>query len=163
LRIFYDEPCGFCRKICFLFRTFMMLGDARIAAAQSNDAVLKQLRKYDSWVVYDHNDQQYVRWRAVLLVMQHSPLLWPFGYVLVMLGMGKWGDPLYRLIGASRTFFSSLTSIVIPYRKLRYSMNAADYTMAIVWLLVFTTTLIFSNTPYSSNALSLIRGYLGLL
>ena len=117
IRIFFDGDCGFCRKTCYLFRTFFLLGNAQIMPAQSDDDTYRILRREDSWVVYDYDGRTFIHWHAVLLLLRRSPVLWPLGWVLTAIGMGYWAKPIYRAIGASRQWLSKLTEVILPYRR----------------------------------------------
>lgn len=132
--IYFDRDCGFCRKTCYLFRTFLVLGDASIKPAQSNEGVLEIMQREVSWVVYDYNGKVYIRWHAVLLLLRRSPVFWPFGWLLTALGMGYWGDPIYRAIGASRWWLSKLTAFVLPYRRERTPAGSGVAMLAGIWL-----------------------------
>lgn len=117
LRVYFDEDCGFCRKTCYLLRTFLILGPASIQPAQINPAVHAVMQARNSWVVYDVDGRQYVRWDAVLLLMRRSPVCWPMGALLTALGMGRWGDPLYACIAHTRSTWSRVTKVLLPYRR----------------------------------------------
>jgi hypothetical protein len=135
LRIYFDRDCGFCRKTCYLFRTFFVLGHAPIRPAQCDKKTFEIMQLEESWVVYDYNGEPYTRWHAVLLLLRRSPLLWPLGWLLTALGMGYWGDPIYRAIGASRWWLSKLTRIVLPYRRERVPAGRLVTLLVGAWLI----------------------------
>lgn len=132
LRIYYDQPCGFCRKICYVFASFMLLGRCQIEAAQTNKRAHTLLKENDSWVVFDASGKYELCWAAVLLLMRHSPLWMPLGWLLTAVGMGVWGKPLYRLIGAGRGALSKLTARLLPYRP--YGVRAPTPLVAVAGL-----------------------------
>ncbi len=136
LRIYYDEPCGFCRKICFIFASFMLLGRCSIATAQSDQQAHTLLRENDSWVVFDSDGKYALCWAAVLLLMRASPLWRPLGYALTAIGMGTWGKPIYRLIGNARSILSYITARVLPYRRYRLDMTGFEKGLVAIWLLM---------------------------
>ncbi len=139
LRIYYDEPCGFCRKICYIFASFLMLGRCRIATAQSDSTAHQLLKDNDSWVVFDGDDQYELCWAALLKLMRASPVWWPLGWLLTLTGMGTWGKPLYRLIGRSRSLLSKLTAVLLPYTAYRIDLRAYEKMMIAVWGLLLLT------------------------
>ncbi|MFK8031419.1 MAG: DCC1-like thiol-disulfide oxidoreductase family protein [Gammaproteobacteria bacterium] len=136
IRIYYDQPCGFCRKICFIFASFFMLGRCRIAAAQTDEAAHKLLRDNDSWVVFDGDGQHELCWAALLKLMRASPVWFPLGYGLSWIGMGSWGKPLYRLIGNSRNQLSKLTATLLPYTSYRYELRTYEKVLITFWMLL---------------------------
>jgi hypothetical protein len=151
LRIYFDRDCGFCRKTCYLFRSFFVLGDATIRPAQSNEETFDIMQREESWVVYDYNGKPYTRWHAVLLLLRRSPLLRPLGWLLTALGMGYWGDPIYRAIGASRWWLSKLTRVVLPYRRERVPAGRMVTLLVGAWLIgsLAVTTLPSQTLPRS--------------
>lgn len=157
LRIYFDEDCRFCRKICYLFRTFLMLGDASIYRAQTEPEVYAVMQANDSWVVYDHDDREYLRWHAVLLLLRRSPLFWPLGVLLTRVGMGRWGDPLYGLIAGSRGWLSHMTAGLIPYRRERVASGPGVWIILSVWMLATIATQLSNGLQVIPNELS---GYL---
>ncbi len=136
LRIYYDEPCGFCRKICFIFASFMLLGKCQIATAQSDEQAHTLLRENDSWVVFDHKGNYALCWAALLVLMRMSPLWRPIGWLLTIIGMGKWGQPIYRFIGSIRGSLSYLTARVLPYTPFRADLNLIEKLLLVVWFVV---------------------------
>ena len=134
LRIYYDRDCGFCHKICRLFRTFLLLGDTPVAPAQSDPAVEALMREHDSWVVYDGDDRYELRWHAVLLMLRRSLLTRPLGRLLTRLGMGSCGDGLYGAIAASRGWFSRLTAFLLPLGRSPGPLAAPLNSLLWLWI-----------------------------
>jgi hypothetical protein len=134
LRIYYDRDCGFCRKICLIFRTFFLLGDTPVRPAQDDPDVHDIMRRHDSWVVFDYDDTHAVRWHAVLLLLRRSLLFRPLGRLLTAVGMGRWCDWLYAAIGASRGFWSRITARLLPYRHVDVAPRRAAMALLGIWL-----------------------------
>ncbi len=136
LAIYYDRDCGFCLKTCLLFRTFFALGPVPVAPAQDTPDMYRIMEQHDSWVVRDHDGETYIRWHAVLLLLWRSPIFWPLGWCLTAIGMGRWADGLYGLIGHNRWLFSRLTKHVLPYRPVAVETSRAGTVAAAAWVLL---------------------------
>lgn len=134
LRIYFDEDCDFCNKICRLLRTFLLLGDTPIQPAQADPAAYSIMQRHDSWVVYDRDGQYYVRWHAVLLLMRRSVLTRPIGVLFDTLGMGRWCDWLYGAIASSRSFWSRLSAALLPYRRVNVESRVFPGIVICVWI-----------------------------
>lgn len=144
LTIYYDRDCGFCHKICLIFRTFLLLGDTRVVAAQSNATAYALMQQHDSWVVYDGPNTYFVRWRAVLHMLKRSVLTKPIGRFLVFIGMGRWGDVFYTAIAAMRGHLSKVTARLLPL-ELKVDQNRWPANMlAIVWATILLVSIAWS-------------------
>ena len=121
LRIYYDRDCGFCRKICLIFRTFLVLGDTPVKPAQDNPEAFAIMEEHNTWVVYDFDGSSFIRWHAVLLLLRRSLLFGPLGVVLTAIRMGEWCDWLYGAIASTRGWWSKVSAVLLPYRPVRAS------------------------------------------
>lgn len=154
LRIYYDQDCGFCKKICLLFRTFLFLGETPVLPAQSSPRVYAVMREANSWVVYDHDGRQYLRWAAVLLLLRRSVLLWPVGQLLTLLRMGVWGDILYEGIASTRGRLSKLTAVLLPQHETQSLGAWPSRLIAISWLIAAA---LYNSAPTSDDGLERMR------
>ena len=134
LRIYFDRDCGFCRKICLIFRTFFLLGDTPVTPAQEDAEAYANMQKFNTWVVYDYDDQIYIRWHAVLLLMRRSLLFRPLGLLLTAAGMGQWADRLYGAIASSRRWWSQATAILLPYRHISAESGTPANVLIGIWV-----------------------------
>jgi predicted DCC family thiol-disulfide oxidoreductase YuxK len=134
LKIYFDEDCGFCRKTCYLLRTFLLLENAPIRPAQSDPAVHTVMQAQNTWVVIDREGKQAVHWGAVLSLMRDSPVFRPIGLLLTALGMERWGDPLYRFIARTRRTWSRVTAVLLPYRRERPFAGRFSLLLISIWL-----------------------------
>ena len=157
LRIYFDKDCAFCRKICLLFRTFLILLKTNIQAAQEVPEAYEIMVEHDSWVVYDYDGQVYVRWHAVLLLLRRSPLAWPIGYLLTAVGMGRWGDFLYGLIASARSRLSKLTAVLLPYRKHSIEKPAIANVLLGLYLLFALTSGIFQQLNWNMPGATMLQ------
>ena len=60
VNIYFDRDCGFCRKSCLLFRTFLLLGNTKILPVQDNPEAFEIMQKYNTWVVLDSDGTSYL-------------------------------------------------------------------------------------------------------
>lgn len=156
LQIYYDRDCGFCLKTCLLFRTFLLLGDTPIRAAQSDPKIGRILEEQNSWVVIDRDGSIALHWHAVLLVMRRSLIARPVGLALTAVGMGRWGRGLYDAIGNSRGVLSKFSAAVLPYRSEEPQQAADWHQFAIVWLIASLASNIFSKAVAVATAIGLV-------
>ena len=109
LAIYYDEGCDFCRKICLILRTLLLLPKPPVESAQGNPEIYRTMQSQDSWVVVDHIGQHHVRWQALALLFQRSPLFAPLGCVMGLKLFKGMGDRVYALVARNRAHLSPVT------------------------------------------------------
>ncbi len=163
LRIYYDRECGFCYKVCLLFRTFLLLGNTPIESAQSEPAVEKIMREHNSWVVYDRDGSCHLRWHAVLLLLRRSLLMRPIGRILTAIGMGYWGDFLYAIIAASRGVFSRLTVLILPLPSENRVTKNANRGLPIFWLVATLVANVYRALAPDSEIVDVIVHSVGIV
>ena len=118
LTIFYDGDCEFCRKMCLLLKTFLILPDVAILPAQEHPTVLDVMERDNTWVVHDAQGGRHTRWDAMLLLVRHSPLFWPLAWVLSVSPLHTLGNKIYALIATNRGRLSQWTGFALPYHRL---------------------------------------------
>ena len=118
IKIFYDQDCEFCRKVCYVFRTFFLPPTIPIEPAQQHPDIRPVLEEHNSWVVTDATGAIYLKWRAVNFVVKQSPLFRPLGNFMDLPLFRRPQDWLYNLIGNNRSFLGSLTQRALPWRPL---------------------------------------------
>jgi len=118
LWIYYDQDCEFCRKVCLLLRTFLILPDTLIVPAQNEPEIHDILQEYDSWVVVDHDETRYVRWRAVAIVFLRSPIFWPLGFLFAARPFQRLGRAIYGWIAAHRPVLGRVSAWALPFRDI---------------------------------------------
>ncbi len=117
--IYYDKDCPFCYKVCLIFRSFLLLPTTPIHPAQDYKNIYKIMQEKNSWVVKDYDGEKYVRWDAVILVLQRSFLFWPLAYIFKPDGMKKINDWLYESVAKNRAKLGSYAKTLLPL----YSTN----------------------------------------
>ncbi len=119
LRIFYDEGCDFCRKICRILKVFLFIPGADIGPAQGDAAAFSLLDARTSWVVRDRDGRDVVKSEALRVLIAHSPLFFLLSVLLAPALMRRIGDRLYDRIGSGRDRISRATAAILPYRSIR--------------------------------------------
>ena len=124
--IYYDEPCGFCRKVCLILRMFLLLPETPIQPAQQFPAIYREMQAHNSWVVVDHDGSHHVRWDAIVLVFRRSVLFAFVGWFLSLSPLRAIGDRIYEVVARNRGALGRWSAVVLPYRRhpIAPSMNA---------------------------------------
>jgi len=119
LVIYFDGGCGFCRKCVLLLREFLLIDGTRIAAAADSDQeIASLLASEQSWVVVDSLGHKFLRWQALVVVLEYSPLIGALCRSLPLRSLTRVGDNIYRLIASRRQSLGKLSSRLLPERKL---------------------------------------------
>ena len=116
--IYYDEPCEFCRKVCLILRTFLLLPETPILPAQSDPGILADLKAHNSWVVVDHDGSRHVRWNAIALVFRRSALFAPLGWLFARRWVQPIGERIYETVARNRGRLGAWSAVALPYREM---------------------------------------------
>ncbi len=125
LRIYYDRDCGFCLKLCRLFRTFLILPRAEILPAQDYGRARALLEANYSWVIIDHDDHAALKWPAFVLLLRRSPLFAWAGWLLAGSWLAPAGNAVYDFVGRHRGAFGRLSAALLPEREGRFEAGSA--------------------------------------
>ncbi len=112
--IYYDEDCGFCKKICLIFRELSVFPKAPVEPAQQTPEIGEILERENSWVVRTGDGRILLRWDAVAYVWRSSPLLWPLGALFNVGGMRTIGGLIYGCIARNRDNLAAITAKILP-------------------------------------------------
>lgn len=102
LSIYYDGQCGFCQKMTHLLKTFLFLTGSSLLPAQSNRRAAQAMKKFNSWVVADEKGKIYVKFNALILLVERSPVWSPLARILKWKGLRKRGTKYYEYIANHR-------------------------------------------------------------
>lgn len=116
LKIYYDKDCGFCLKTCLLLRTFLLFPEIPIKPAQDFPDIYPTMQAHNSWVVVDHEDNQHIKWAALVLLLKRSPIFWPLAMPFGASFVRSAGDRFYQWVGRNRGRLGELTAVWLPYR-----------------------------------------------
>ncbi len=141
LRIFYDEDCVFCHKICRLLTIFLMMPGIPIRPAQSDPKAAVLLAINNSWVVSDGADTDYLEWDAVRHLMSSSPLFRPLATLLSVSPLQILGNKFYQWVARNRSMLGRFGAVTLPWRQ--STANAGPVSNATAGL--FLAFVIFQN------------------
>lgn len=109
LVINYDADCGFCKKIVYLIRTFLILPGTPLLLAQDDPSIYADMQENNSWVVVDWQGNRYFKWEAIVYVCSLSPIFWFLAPILKFQPLMFVGTKLYETIANNRKFAGNLT------------------------------------------------------
>lgn len=102
LKIYYDADCGFCKKVVYLLRVFLLLPDTPLQPAQSDGSIQKDMELWNSWVVMDWQGNRYFKFEAIVYVVSLSPVFRIFTTILGLPIIMKLGKRFYEAIANNR-------------------------------------------------------------
>ena len=117
MTIHYDADCGFCRRMVLLLRAFFLLPETRIAEAQDDAEIERDMRARNSWVVTDCEGRRRFKFEAFGYVLSRSPWAWPAGKILGMTAFRRPGTWLYEQTANRREQMGRLTGWMRPRRE----------------------------------------------
>jgi hypothetical protein len=115
--IYYEPGCGFCEKVVRLLREFLLAPTVRVRPASANRAALRLLTRHGSWVVVDPRGRAHLKWRAMAIVLEQSPVLAPLGRLTDRPVLRPAMARIYDSIGARRRCLGAVTRRVLPFRS----------------------------------------------
>lgn len=75
LSLFFDGDCRFCEKSVLILREFFLLPEVSVQPTQTVDAIQKEMKEQNSWVVMNGNGERFFHFSGMLELMRHSPVL----------------------------------------------------------------------------------------
>jgi len=117
LKIYYDGDCNFCKKVVLILKEFLLIRETEVLPVQSNDRIEKVFLAESSWVVVDEKNREYIRWEALVVVLEHIPL---FGNLLRRLPLRRFrriGDQIYKFIASKRVGLGKITEYFLPWNQ----------------------------------------------
>jgi predicted DCC family thiol-disulfide oxidoreductase YuxK len=127
--IYYDEPCAFCRKVCLILRTFLLLPETPILPAQNFAEIHREMQTHNSWVVVDHDGSHHVRFDAIVLVFRRSVLFSWVGRILALAPMRAIGERVYAWVARNRGELGRWSAVTLPYRNRPITPSATAQTV----------------------------------
>jgi hypothetical protein len=155
--IYYDRDCGFCLKLCLLFRQFLVLPRVGIEPAQGHDRAGPLLSEHYSWVVIDGEDRAHLKWPAFVALLRYSPL---FGGLDPLMRARIWlrpGNAVYDWVGRQRGAFGRLTGALLPFREVRWELGPRWQRVAAIFIVAvagWNLTTIHALPPQTFSLLS---------
>lgn len=136
IKIYYDRDCGFCLKACYLLRHFLVLREADIQPAQDTQRARALMEAHFSWVVVDEKDVAHTKWRAMVALVEASPLL---GWMAPLVRLGLWERPgtwAYNWVARNRGAFGTASAWLLPDRDVRFESGPGLQKVAGIFLLL---------------------------
>ena len=120
IRIFYDPDCGFCKSTAVLFKEFCLSPSTPVAPSDSDDEAHTLLQKHYSWIVYGHDNNIYMKWKAVAYICRQSPVFWIFGVFFDLPGIRQIMARVYEAIGNNRGRLGQISKVFLTPSAYRY-------------------------------------------
>lgn len=138
LKIYYDADCGFCKKVVYLLRTFLILPGTPLLLAQDDTSIYEDMLAKNSWVVVDWQEKRHFKFEAIAYVVSLSPLFFPFAPLLRWQPIMTIGTKFYQTIASNRRIAGKFTK-PFPFRPLKVKSSLTLNIIAVV--LIFLTTI----------------------
>jgi predicted DCC family thiol-disulfide oxidoreductase YuxK len=146
IKMYYDKPCSFCRKLCLILRSFLLFPDTPVEPAQQSPKIHAILQKHNSWVVVDA-EKANVRWGAMLALIRNSPAFGWLAPVMQLKSLQKLGENFYSWVANNRERLADKTA---PWLAMREDTTRSSWiTMIIVFDLL--VIMLWANVNYSQN------------
>jgi predicted DCC family thiol-disulfide oxidoreductase YuxK len=146
LKINYDQECGFCKKVVYLLRTFLILPGIPLLKAQDNSSIYQDMQQYNSWVVEDWQGHRYYKWEGIIYVVSISPLLGWLAPILRIKFLMAAGNKIYETIATNRRLMGNFTK---PFKFHSFTVNPSPlfniFTLFILFLVTFWNFKSFAN------------------
>ena len=116
--VYYDGDCGFCRRMAYLIRTFLALGDVPIKRAQDAAEIDVEMRRLNSWIVVsgEHAEERLSKFDAFVYLCRLSPIARPLAPVLATKPARWLGARVYGWVARHRGLLGKLTGRLRPSR-----------------------------------------------
>ena len=82
VRVYYDQECGFCRKVVLLIQTFLAFELEQFAPAQRDKRLFEELEAHNSWIVVDYSGQHHHHYDGLVYLLS---LIFPFKIICPLL------------------------------------------------------------------------------
>lgn len=110
LQIYYDADCGFCKKVVYLIRTFLILpAQTPLLLAQDDPSIFADMQAKNSWVVVDWQGNRHFKWEAIAYVCSLSPIFKPLVPLLKWTPVMSVGTKFYDTIASNRRAAGNFT------------------------------------------------------
>lgn len=117
IRLYYDEDCGFCLKMCLLLRLFLLTSEVKILPAQQHPDIYPIMEANNSWVVTDAENKTYIHWHAMVFLFS---VRWPFkvlSWIMAFAPLLALGNRVYGWVAINRGAMGTFSSRWFGYRS----------------------------------------------
>jgi predicted DCC family thiol-disulfide oxidoreductase YuxK len=115
--IYYDRPCGFCRKSVLIIKNLLLLNSSKIMCSQDTEKTQEFLDLEFSWVVQDHEGNYYTKFEAGIVLLEQSPIFW-WTKFMPLRAAGKFGDVFYDFVAKNRVPLSKVSASMLKENPL---------------------------------------------
>lgn len=137
LKIYYDAECGFCKKVVYLFRTFLILPGTPLLQAQDDPSICADMQTQNSWVIVDWQDNRHFKFEAIAYVVHLSPLFSPLAPILKWQPVMSVGTKFYETIATNRRIAGKFTK-PLKFRPIEVHSSPA-MNLVTLFLLVYVS------------------------
>lgn len=102
LTVYFDGSCVFCKKIVYLFKTFLILPHTHLTTAQSKPSALSEMKKRNSWLVWNSEKGWQSHFSAFAELTARSPLFFYLAPLLRLKPISFLGNKIYSLTAQNR-------------------------------------------------------------
>lgn len=138
LEIYYDQECGFCKKVVYLLRTFLILPNTTLLMAQNYPSIYEDMLEKNSWVVVDWTEKRHYKFEAIIYVVSLSPVFAFLAPILRWEPIMKGGTKFYETIAINRKTAGKFTK---PLKFRPLEVNPSIFFNIVTLTLLFLTTL----------------------
>jgi hypothetical protein len=147
LVINYDRDCGFCKKVVYLIRTFIVLGKPTLREAQENESIYADMMAYNSWVVEDWQGNRHYKFAAIAYIIGLSPLFFFLEPVLRWTPIMAIGNRFYETVANNRKTAGIFTK-PLQFRPLEIQSSLL---LNIISILLITLAFIWNLTNFTKQ------------
>lgn len=120
--IYYDSDCGFCLKVVWLMKTFLILPRTAIVSSASDPAIQKLIETRNSWVVETCSGKRLFAFDGIIAVCRNSPLAFPMAGIFSVPAVSGLGTRLYAWIARHRRPLGRFTAKLM-FQPLRWQQR----------------------------------------
>ncbi|HEY9597184.1 MAG TPA: HTTM domain-containing protein [Cyanophyceae cyanobacterium] len=137
LTIYYDAECGFCKKVVYLLRTFLILPKTPLLLAQDDPSIFADMQEKNSWVVVDWQGNRHFKWEGLAYVFSLSPIFGLLASIMRWKPMMSAGTKFYETIASNRKVAGRFTA---PFKFHSSEVRSSSIlNVAALLLLVYAT------------------------
>lgn len=112
--IYYDADCGFCKKLVYILKSFLILRNVSVFTAQSKESIHKKMLELNSWILEKQNGEFLSKFEAIIFIVSRSPLFFWLVPVMKISFISKLGTKAYEYVASNRMTFTFLTRYFKP-------------------------------------------------
>lgn len=145
LTIYYDGECGFCQKGVRIIKSFLLLPEVSINAAQEAPSIYTDMQKKNSWVIVNEKKQRFFQFDAWVELLRHSPLGRPLVGFFLSKPIFSLGQKIYHWVSNHRPSMGKMTQF-LEYRTSRKEIMTLQWLGNAVGAFIFVTLLMWNLT-----------------